>query len=82
MNKKKIWLACSKKGQVRAFTTYPIREEKLGVWLAESVGCISTLFMLFESDGIIEIPPLTWRDEPYAMEISITSCHEDEKDKG
>lgn len=82
MNKKKIWLACSKKGQVRAFTTYPIREEKLGVWLAESVGCISTLFMLFESDGIIETPPLTWKDEPYAMEISITPCHEDEEDKG
>lgn len=81
MNKKKIWLACSKKGQVRVFTTCPVRDGHWGMWLGESVGCISTLFMLFESDGM-EIPPLTWKDEPYAMEISITPCYEDEEDKG
>ena len=81
MNKKKIWLACSKKGQVRVFTACPVRDDHWGMWLGESVGCISTLFMLFESDGM-EIPPLTWKDEPYAMEISITPCHEDEEDKG
>lgn len=81
MNKKKIWLACSKKGQIRVFTTCPVRDDHWGMWLGESVGCISTLFMLFESDGM-EIPPLTWKDEPYAMEISITPCHEDEEDKG
>lgn len=72
MNKKKIWLVCTKKGQIRVYTSYPVRDEKWGVFLGESIGCISTLFMLFEADGM-EIPPLKWEDEPYPMEISISA---------
>ena len=80
MNKKRIWLACSKKGQVRVFTSYPVRDDHWGIWCAESVGCISTLFMLFEADGL-EIPPLKWSDSPVAMEISIDYCHGNEENK-
>ena len=79
MNKKKIWLACSKKGQVRVFTSLPVRDEHWGMWLGEAVGCISTLFMLFEADGM-EVPPLSWRDAPVAMEISIDFCDDGKKE--
>ena len=70
MNKKKIWLACSKKGQVRVFTSLPVRDEHWGMWLGEAVGCISTLFMLFEADGM-EVPDINFNDEPRKLTITI-----------
>ena len=70
MNKKKIWLACSKKGQVRVFTTCPVRDDHWGIWLGESIGCISTLFMLFEADGL-EVPNINFNDEPRKYTITI-----------
>ena len=68
--KKTIYVATSKKGQMRVFTTKPVRDEHFGVWVAESIGCISTLFMLFEADGM-EVPVQTWHDEPIEFEITI-----------
>lgn len=68
--KKTIYLAANKSGQVRVFTTKPERDEKWGLWLGESVGCISTLFMLFEADGM-QVPDLKFSDEPIKYSISI-----------
>ena len=73
--RKKIWYAVSKKGQGRVFTTCPVRNEHWGVWEAESVGCISMLFMMFEADGL-ELPDLKWQDDPVAMENTMELCHE------
>ena len=74
MMKKKVWIAASKKGQIRVFTSYPVRDEHFGIFCGESIGCISMLVMLFESDGL-ELPNLTWKDEPVELEISISVCH-------
>ena len=72
---KKYWYAVSGKGQGRIFTTKPERDEHWKLWLAESVGCISMTIMLLESEGVIELPNLTWKDEPVELEISIGVCH-------
>lgn len=67
---KKLWYAVSKKGQGRVFTTCPIRDEHFGIWLGESIGCISTTLMLFESDGL-DLPAIKWNDDPVQIELSI-----------
>jgi hypothetical protein len=72
---RKIWYAVSGKGQGRVFTSKPERDEHWKLWLAESVGCISMTVMLLESEGVIELPHLTWKDEPVELEISISLCH-------
>lgn len=69
--KKKIYIATSKTGQMRVFTTMPEREEKFGIWVGESVGCISMVFMLFEADGL-QIPKQKWSDDPIELELSIS----------
>lgn len=67
---KGLWYAVSRKGQGRIFTTCPVRDDHFGIWLGESIGCITTVVMLFESDGL-ELPPLKWDDEPRKIELSI-----------
>jgi hypothetical protein len=69
---KKIWYAVSGKGQGKIFTTFPVRDEKFKVWLGESIGCITMTVMLFESEGLIEFPPITWDDDAVAYEITIS----------
>jgi len=69
-----IWYAVNGKGQGRVFTSKPERDDHFKVWLAESVGCVSMMVMLMESDGF-ELPELKWSDEPVEMEISIRICH-------
>ena len=72
--KKEVYIAASKSGQIRVFTSFPERNESFGVWVGDSVGFISSLVMLFEADGF-ELPHLTWKDEPVELEISISVCH-------
>lgn len=72
--KKEVYIAASKTGQIRVFTSFPERNESFGVWVGESVGCVSMMVMLMESDGF-ELPELKWSDEPVEMEISIRICH-------
>jgi hypothetical protein len=67
----KLWYAVNGKGQGRVFTTKPEREEHFKVWLAESVGCISTLVMMMEADGM-ELPDLEWSDEPVELKLSLS----------
>ena len=73
--KKEVYIAASKTGQIRVFTSFPERNESFGVWVGESVGCVSMMVMLMESDGF-ELPELKWSDEPVEMEISINICHD------
>lgn len=67
---KTLWYAVSGKGQGRIFTTYPVRDEHFRIWQAESVGCISTVVMLMESEGF-DLPDMTWKDEPVKLTLSL-----------
>lgn len=67
---KKVWYAVSRKGQGRIFTSCPVRNETFGIFEGESIGCISTLFMLFEGDGF-RLPRRKFEDDPIELEISI-----------
>lgn len=69
--KKKIYIATSKTGQMRVFTSVPERDQHFGIWCGDSVGCISMVFMLFESDGM-HVPNQKWDDDPIELELSIT----------
>lgn len=72
---KKIWYAVSGKGQGKIFTTCPVRDEHWKIWLGESIACITMTVMLFESEGLIEFPPMTWNDDPVEYEITISKDH-------
>lgn len=65
----KIWYALSKTGQGRVFTTCPERNEHFGIWVGESIGCVSTLFLLLESEGFIP-PAIKWSDAPVAITLT------------
>lgn len=67
---KEVYYAVSKKGQGRVFTTIPERDLHWGLWLGENIGCISTLFMLFEADGMA-LPDIKFNDEPRKFRITI-----------
>lgn len=68
----KLYYAVSKGGQGRVFTSLPSRDEHFGLWTGESIGAISTTFMLFEAEGLIEVPDLKWSDDPVELELSLT----------
>ena len=67
---KTLWYAVSGKGQGRVFTTCPVRDEHFKIWLAESVGCISTLVWLMESEGF-ELPEMKWSDDPVELKLTL-----------
>ncbi len=67
----RIWYAVNGKGQGRIFTSQPVRNDHWKLWEAESVGCISMTVMLLESNGELELPELTWNDEPYERELIV-----------
>lgn len=68
----KIYYAVNGKGQGRIFTSKPERDNHFKIWIAESVGCISMTAMLFESNGELTLPTLTWKDDPIELELSIS----------
>ena len=67
---KEVYIAANKSGQIRVFTTYPERNDSCGIFVGENIGCISTLFMLFEADGMA-LPNLKFNDEPRKFRITI-----------
>ena len=67
---KQLWYAVSRKGQGRVFTGCPKRDERLGVWVGDSAGCISLTVMVFEGDGFV-LPRITWDDEPMEMKLKL-----------
>lgn len=67
---KEVYIAANKSGQIRVFTTYPERNDSFGIFVGDHVGCISTLFMLFEADGM-DLPDLKFNDEPRKFRITI-----------
>ena len=71
MEAKTIWYAVSGKGQGRIFTTKPERNDHWKLWEGESVGCLSMTVMLMEADGLVEFPPMTWKDEPLELKLSV-----------
>lgn len=66
----KIWLAASKSGQLRVFTSAPERDDRFGVWKGNSKGCITAFLSMMESDGL-QIPELKWNDAPVEIEITV-----------
>ena len=68
--KKEVYIAANKSGQIRVFTDMPERNEHFGMWVGDSMGCISTIFMIYEADGLV-LPPLTFKDEPRKYTITI-----------
>lgn len=67
---RKLWYAVNAKGQGRLFTTLPERNESFKIWVGESIGVISSVFMIFESEGL-EVPDLKWKDDPVELELSL-----------
>lgn len=71
----KFYYAVSGRGQGNVFTSYPVRDEHFKLWKGHIEGCVSSLVYLMSANGDIELPPLTWQDEPVAYEITISKDH-------
>lgn len=67
----KLWYAVNGKGQGRIYTSDPVRNEYWKLWEAESVGCVSMVTMLLESNEELVLPELKWTDDPIELELSI-----------
>jgi len=68
---KTLYYAVSGSGQGCVFTGLPERNEHFRVWCGEQLACFSSLVMQMESEGF-ELPVLTWKDEPVAIELGLT----------
>ena len=67
---KSIWLAASSTGQMQAFVDKPTRNEHRGVWMGTCKGCVSSLLILLESEGL-RLPLMKWNDEPREIKIKV-----------
>ena len=65
-----LWYAVSKTGQGGIYTSCPERNGHFGTWVGERVGCISSLVMMMEADGL-PLPLIRWQDEPVRMTLSL-----------
>lgn len=66
--KVKAWLAASKGGQLKIFDTKPERNEAFGIWVGNMTTSMMVFLMELESRGI-EMPEMTWKDEPREVTI-------------
>ena len=71
MSSMKIWYAVSGRGQGNIFTSYPVRDEHFHIWKGHIEGCVATLVCLLAANDEIELPVLTWNDDPVELEINI-----------
>ena len=67
--KVKAWLAASKGGQLKIFDTKPERNEAFGIWVGNMTTAMMVFLMEIESRGM-ELPNMTWNDEPVEVSIS------------
>lgn len=71
---KTLYYAVSGSGQACVYTSYPIRDEKRKVWLGEIIGMYCAIVMQLVAEGLITLPPITWKDEPVKLELNINVC--------
>ena len=67
----KIWYAVSGRGQGNVYTTKPDRDDHFKLWKGRIEGCVCSLFCLMCAEGEVNIPVLTWNDEPIELELTI-----------
>ena len=67
----KIWYAVSSRGQGNVFTSYPVRNSHFNIWTGHIEGCVSSLVCLMAAEGDIELPVITWKDDPVELELTI-----------
>ena len=67
---KEVYYAVSKSGQGGVFMDSPEMEEHWGRYTGTQMGCISSLFMMFEADGM-KLPNIGFNDGPRKFRITI-----------
>lgn len=67
----KAWYAVSGRGQGQIFTTKPERNSHFNIWTGHIEGCVSSMVCLMAAEGDVELPAITWKDEPVELEITI-----------
>ena len=70
---KKLWYAVSRRGQGNIFTDLPERDEHFGIWKGHIEGCYSSVVCDMEQCGLIELPDITWKNDPVELMLSITT---------
>lgn len=71
METKKLWYAVSRRGQGVIFTTYPVRNEKIGVFEGRIEACFCSVVSDMEAEGLIRLPDINFSDEPVELELTI-----------
>ena len=65
-----VYYAVGGSGQGCIFTDKPERDGKRHIWLGQSFGAINFFVAFMESEGL-ELPPITWKDKPVELHITI-----------
>lgn len=69
-----LYYAVSGKGQGSVFVTRPERDEHFKIWKGEIVGFLSMLVSWMYADGQLELPSLSWKDEPIELKLDLKVC--------
>jgi hypothetical protein len=67
----KIWYAVSGRGQGNVYTSCPVRNEHFKIWEGHIEGCISSVVCLLSVNGELELPNLSWDNNPVELELSV-----------
>ena len=67
---KEVYYAVSKERQGGIFMDMPEKDEHWGRWTGVQMGCISSLFMLYEADGM-KLPDISFSDQPRKYRVTI-----------
>ena len=67
----KIWYAVSGRGQGNIYTTCPVRNQHFSVWQGRLEGCVASTVCLMAAEHGLQLPVITWEDEPVELEVSI-----------
>ena len=70
-NTKNLWYAVNGSGQGVIFTSCPSRNQHYRCWEGEIIGLFCSLVAQFESEMLIELPAMTWENEPIEIGVSM-----------
>jgi hypothetical protein len=76
---KNLYYAVGGSGQGCIFVTFPERDEHRKVWCGEIVGMYCSLVWQFEAEGLLELPVMSWKDEPVKLELNLKVCSEEHR---
>lgn len=72
-----LWYCVNGNGQAKVFVSYPERDEHRRIWVGHINIAVLRFVDWLETDCGYALPDITWKDEPFQIEINIGNVYED-----